>query len=129
MKFLILSEQWVPHFVLPWALQIMPCISLHFLCTSHTPQFANDFRCAGIPRHHSETQERHVLLSPASWKAVYVYTLHVCVCRCVCVCVSVLCVCVAHCQVELCSLGKGAEEEVVGLASPSTQFVEQLLHL
>ena len=60
---------------------------------------------------------------------VCVHTACVCLQVCVCVCVSVLCVCVAHCQVELCSLGKGAEEEVVGLASPSTQFVEQLLHL
>lgn len=40
-----------------------------------------------------------------------------------------LCMYVAHCQVELCSPGKGAEEEAVGLTSPSTQFVKQLLHL
>ena len=53
-----------------------------------------------------------------------------------CVCLQV-CVCVCECAVRVCgtlpgrtvSPGKGAEEEVVGLASPSTQFVEQLLHL
>ena len=56
--------------------------------------------------------------------------------HCVCVFAGV-CVCVCECAMRVCgtlpgrtvSPGKGAEEEVVGLASPSTQFVEQLLHL